>query len=34
MIQKVNKRYFGEQLFGRVMLAAVDQPWYGSRNKY
>ncbi|MFT4848608.1 MAG: hypothetical protein ACI83B_001143, partial [Sediminicola sp.] len=31
---KVNRRYFGEQLFERVMLAAVEQPWYGSRNKY
>ncbi len=29
---KVNRRYFGEQLFERVMLAAVEQPWYGTKK--
>jgi hypothetical protein len=31
---KVNRPYFGEQLFERVRLAAIKQPWCGSRNKY
>ena len=26
---KVNRRYFDDQLFDRMMIAAVEQPWYG-----
>lgn len=28
---KVNRRYLGEKLFERVMVAAVEQPWYGRK---
>lgn len=30
---KLNRRYFGKQLFERVMLAAVEQPWYGEKRQ-
>lgn len=30
---KVNRRYFEEKLFERMMVAAVEQPWYGKSNQ-
>ena len=29
---KVNRRYFEDQLFDRMMIAAVEQPWYGLKS--
>jgi len=28
---KFNRRYFGEKLFDRLMIAAVDSPWCAFR---
>ena len=28
---KTNRRYFGAQLFDRMMITAVEQPWYGAK---
>jgi len=29
---KVNRRYFEGQLFDRMMIAAVERPWYDSNT--
>jgi len=29
---KVNRRYFEGQLFDRMMIAAIEQPWYGLKS--
>jgi len=31
---KFNRRYFGESLFDRLVIAALDMPWYKSKPNY